>query len=60
MISNNLFKIRIRTLSHYNNYVDETAISPLTYLLNGADRKWCRKEFRIIKKSPNINHNPEE
>lgn len=60
MISNNLFKIRIRTMTPYANYVDETAVNSCSYLLQNADRKFSRKEFRIIKKSPKINHNPEE
>lgn len=60
MISNNLHKIRIRTMDRWANYVDEQNISASEYLLQNADRRFSRKEFRIIKKSPKINHNPEE
>ena len=60
MISNNLHKIRIRTL-HYNyNYVDELCISTYSYSVSKEDRRILRREFRINKKNQKFNHNPEE
>jgi hypothetical protein len=47
-------------MDRWANYVDEQNISASEYLLQNADRRFSRKEFRIIKKSPKINHNPEE
>jgi hypothetical protein len=60
MISNNLHKIRIRTLDYEYNYVDELCINIYSYSVSKEDRRLFRKESRINKKNLKFNQNPEE
>lgn len=62
MITNNEHKIKVRVLAPTKglNYVDESVINWDVWRLHNADRRFYRKEFRIIKKIQQFDCHPEE
>ena len=60
MISNNLFKIRLRSLDHKYDAVDDFPLNQWYFNLSFSDGKIFRRENRIMKKNRKINRNTEE
>lgn len=59
MISNNLHKIRIKTMSRYM-YLGEYPIDMYAPFISDTERLISRKEFRIIKQNFKFTRCPEE